>query len=311
MDLPLLLGLLEGRFLPHAEGLELVPFHKLGDGRVDEDELAEDIGDVELAGHLVAGLVVSLDPGPVGVDPNQVEEGLEIGEQEVAEVVGAGGDLGPVVGEQDLAGEADLVGLFGVGAHDEDEADDGADQPTHVGEVGVQLVEGPLVGDRLGRLPEDNLDIVIGSSLVVGGGGHSLRDVDDGFGLNFLIWEQAEVGLNGILLDVGNPINSQLRAKPEQIFISNIKLLVGGTVRVDIGVDRGDGQGEVAHICLYCCVGGVAQASRVNGWLTPVYLYFEVLVGGSGQLALNRKSVAQGRAQGPAHAHPVEIGFEL
>ena len=69
MHLTLLLGLVKGRPLAHAEGLELVPFHEFGDCRIDEDELAEDICDVELAGDLIAGLIVGLDPGPVGVEP--------------------------------------------------------------------------------------------------------------------------------------------------------------------------------------------------------------------------------------------------
>ena len=133
--------------------------HEFCDGCVDEHELSDDVGDVDLAGDLVAGLVVGLHPGPVGVDSEQVEEGLKVGEQEEAEVVGAGGDLGSVVGEQDLAGEADLVSLFGVRSHDEDEANDGADQPPHVGEVSIELVEGPLVGYGLGGLPEDNLSV--------------------------------------------------------------------------------------------------------------------------------------------------------
>ena len=309
MHLPLLLGLVKGRLLPHAECLELVLLHKLGDGRVDEQELPDDVGDVDLVGNLVAGLVVGLDPGPVGVDPDQIEEGLEVGEQEEADVVGARGDFFSVIGEQDLAGKADLVGPLGVGAHDEDEADDGADQPAHIRKVGVQLVEGPLVGDRLGRFSEDNLSVRMGRGFDVGGGSHGFRDMGDGLGLNILKRQQAKISVNGVLLDVGKALNSQLRAKPEQILIGHVELLVGGTVGVDVGVDRGDGQGEVALTRLQGCKSGVIQASRVGCWVTPVYCKFEVLVGGSRQLAFNCECVAQGRTQGPTHAHPVEICF--
>ena len=211
--------------------------HQLGDGCVDEHQLPDYVGHVDLVGDLVAGIHVALHLRPVGVDPDQVEEGLDVAEQEVADVVGLGGDLRLLVVEHDLPGEADLVGLLGVGAHDENEPDDGADQSPHVGEVGVQLVEGPLVSHRFGRLPEDNLDIMIGSSLVIGGGSHSFRNVHNGLGSNILIREQAEVSFNGIFLDIGNSINSQLRTKSEQILVSNVYFFVRGTVRVDIGVD--------------------------------------------------------------------------
>ena len=285
--------------------------HQLGDGCVDEHQLPDYVGHVDLVSDLVAGINISLHPGPVGVDPDQVEEGLDVAEQEVAEVVGLGGDLSPFVVEHDLLGQTHLIGLLGVGAHDEDEADDGADQSPHVGEVGVQLVEGPLVGGSPRRFPEDNLGIGKVGSLDVRRRAHQLRYVLDSLFVKLSIGEKALVGFNDILLNISKPMDSQLRTKPKIILVSNVEFLVGGTFRVDVCVYQRNDKHKLTQTGLHPRKNSVVHAGGVGCCVTAVHQYFELFVKAVRYFAFNCECVAQGRAKCTAHSQPVEIGLQF
>ena len=61
-------------------------FHQLGDRGVDEHQLPDDVGDVELARRLAAGLLEPLHFRPVGFEFEEVEEPLDVDQEEVDDV---------------------------------------------------------------------------------------------------------------------------------------------------------------------------------------------------------------------------------
>ena len=137
-----------------TEGLEFFFGEQFGESSIEEHELSDDVGDVELAGHLLSALVVEVGGRPVRLELALAEETLEDHGEVVEEVEGAGGDLFSVVVEHHLPGNAHLVGLLSVELHYEYQPDYGADQPSHVREIIINFIETPLVGGRFRRSPK-------------------------------------------------------------------------------------------------------------------------------------------------------------
>ena len=79
---------LKSGLFPHVDHVELVFLEESGYRDVQEVEFPEDIGDVELVGDLVDGLLKLLDPWPLRLAADQIEDKLEIVGQEGEEVEG-------------------------------------------------------------------------------------------------------------------------------------------------------------------------------------------------------------------------------
>ena len=138
---PLHLRPFQGGLLPHVDQVELVLLEESGHRDVQEVQLAEDVGDVELVGDLVDGLLELLDLRPVGLAADQVQHELDVVGQEGDDVEGPGSDLFVVVVHQYFVGETDLVGLFSVLPHEEDETNNGAHKPSYIREILVNFIE--------------------------------------------------------------------------------------------------------------------------------------------------------------------------
>ena len=143
-------GLVDGGLLSHPEGVDLVLLHDVGDCIVEEHQLSDHVGYVDVQTGLLGTVDELLGFLPVDVTADSVEPPLDDRQQVVPGVEGLGVDLLIVVVDEQLPGDADLEGLFSVEAHDEEEGDHGSHQPAHVGEVVVDLVELPGVGGALG-----------------------------------------------------------------------------------------------------------------------------------------------------------------
>ena len=144
---PFLLCSLEGRFLSHANGLKLMLFHEFWDGCVHEHKFSHNVGHIYLVGNLVACLHVLLYLWPVRAEIDKIKEVFDITEDKISDIVGFWWYLFLVIVNHDLSGQTDLISLFGVGSHDEDESNDGPDQPSDIRKVSIKFIEGPFVFD--------------------------------------------------------------------------------------------------------------------------------------------------------------------
>ena len=145
VHLALVVGPFEGGLGAHVDGLDLVLGQQPRDRHVEEVELPEDVGDVELVGDGVGPLLELLGLRPVGLAAERVEEELGVVAEEVEDVEGLRGDPPALVVHQHLLAQAYLVGLLRVLPHEEHQRHDRPHQSPHVGQVGVHLVEGPCV----------------------------------------------------------------------------------------------------------------------------------------------------------------------
>ena len=141
MHLALAVGPVEGGLGAHVEGLDLVLGQQPRDSHVEEVELAEDVGDVELVGDGVSPVLELLGLRPVRLAAERVEEELGVVAEEVEDVEGLRGDPSALVVHQHLLAQAHLVGLLRVLPHEEHQRHYRPHQPPHVGQVGVHLVE--------------------------------------------------------------------------------------------------------------------------------------------------------------------------
>lgn len=72
----LVFDFLNGGSLPEMQGLQLVLLQQFGDGCIQEDEPASEIGNVDLHGDFLARVDKLLSLGPVGLNFDEIEERL-------------------------------------------------------------------------------------------------------------------------------------------------------------------------------------------------------------------------------------------
>ena len=78
MHFPQLFGIVKGRLLPHANGINLIFLHYLGEGRIEEHQLPNDVYHVNLSNCLITGLNILLHAGPLRMAVDVVEELFDV-----------------------------------------------------------------------------------------------------------------------------------------------------------------------------------------------------------------------------------------
>ena len=247
MQSPIVFGVLEGGFSANVDGLKFVFLQHFVCNCIQKHEFPHDVGDVYLAGNLLAGLVVHSGAFPVSAEVAQAEEGLKGHQHEVKQVEILRRYLTiPVltviswVGVcEELFGETDFEGLFVVLSEQEHESDDGADETSHVGKVGVEGVVAPLDGEGAGRLVEPDfgqrLTALGGVTVAVHPFGHP-----DHFVRPDVAHEgnDALFSVNGVFLEdyVGTP--AQGLGENKEVGVLHVEILVVGRLGVESYVDH-------------------------------------------------------------------------
>ena len=195
----LLFRLLQSLLPSEIQLLKLFLLQQFIQSSIKEHEFPDDVSDVKLHRHLLTTFVIEICPGPVRFVLALAEDSLEHHAEVVEQVERARRYFLLVVVQHDLPGDADLVGLLGVELHYEDQPYYGADQPTHVREVRINLVEAPLVGGSFWRLSKKNLNKRFSRISHKVGGCKLVSNSDNFFLLNLLIRHQTQISFDDIL----------------------------------------------------------------------------------------------------------------
>ena len=135
-------------------------------------------------------------------------------------------------------GEADLVSLLAVLAHDEHEANDGADESPHVGQILIKGIVFPFELFMIGGLEKGELNYLLARGRNVGIHYQPIRDPS--YFLGPRIAEErhdALLSFNSVFLDIDLAVNAQGIAKDEALAIIKEKLLVVLAAGVKLSVD--------------------------------------------------------------------------
>ena len=176
-------------------------FHQFWDSCIHEHQFSYNVCNIDLVGNLIACVHVLLYLWPVRVDIEEVKEVFKIAEDKIPDIVWFGRYLFLVIVDHDLFGQTYLISFFSVRSHDEDESNDGSNQPSNIGEVGIKFIECPFVFVDLGWFPKGYFSIGQRSSFQIGIRNQNVRGVSDSFGLELLVRQKTDISLDGVLLD--------------------------------------------------------------------------------------------------------------
>ena len=213
--------------------------------------------------------------GPVEFDVEGVEPSFEESEEVLEEVEGVGLNLPFLVVHQNLPGNAHLEALLAVEPEDVEDEDEGAHQPSHIGQKGVYFVEGPFYFGTFGGLEQDNLGEV-DSRGGVGAGVEGALGPGDVLSVPVFPGHDALVGLDHIFLDVAVAVAAKCGVEQKYILVFDIKLLVGGIAGVDQSVDHGKQHLKLAKGRLYSCKGRVVETRAINRTIAPRDCYSQL-----------------------------------